>query len=91
MIRSTCCIIQDPLTRRVVAMRWEERGLNKLNHMSFSPVEITAYLDEMITLLPTFKIFINTMLSITEINEESLFSAHSLCIILTLSLTFMKD
>lgn len=37
---STCCLIQDPLTKRVVAVGKEEAGLYKLNQMSFLSVEI---------------------------------------------------
>lgn len=48
--------------------------------MSFLPVEITACLDKIINILPTFKTFVNTIFSVTDINKESIFSAHSLCI-----------
>lgn len=88
---STCCIIQDPLIKRVVAMGREEGGLYKLNHMSFSPVEINTCLFEVMTIMPTLTSFVNTMLSQTCINKKALILLMVHAWMLIAFKIFMKD
>lgn len=68
----TYCIIQDSLSKRMVAVEKEEVGLYKLNQMSFLPVEIDKLLFEVVNTMLRMQSFMNTMLYASSINKESL-------------------
>lgn len=47
-----CCILQDPLTKRIIAVGREKAGLYKLNHMCFFPDVIDRHLLPTISEMP---------------------------------------
>lgn len=72
------CIIQDPLIKRLIIVGKEEGGLYKLNQLSFYLTEINNYLHNIMNVISILKPMVNTMLSMGDINKESLLSSSTI-------------